>query len=150
MTDDTTVPFPPAVLRPGDIPARQRGNGASTIPLVTRAAGAEVFLNGITIFEPGAAIPLHLHNCAESVVVLDGHAVAEIDGTEHDLGPYDTTYVAGGVPHRFRNASDREPMRILWTYASVDATRTIIETGRTNRVDAEHQAPVADRHGEGS
>ena len=133
--------FPPAVLRPGRIPARQRGNGASTIPLVTRAVGAEVFLNGITIFEPGGTIPLHLHNCAECVVILEGHAVAEIDGAEHDLGPHDTTYVAGGVPHRFRNASDSEPMRILWTYASVDATRTIIESGMTTRVDAEHGAP---------
>lgn len=42
------------------------------------------------------------------------------------------------VPHRFRNASDTEPMRILWTYASVDATRTLVETGVTNRVDVEH------------
>jgi hypothetical protein len=29
-------------------------------------------------------------------------------------------------------------MRILWTYASIDATRTIVETGVTTRVDAEH------------
>jgi hypothetical protein len=46
--------------------------------------------------------------------------------------------VAAGIPHRFLNGSDSEPMRILWIYASVDATRTIIETGVTIRVDAEH------------
>jgi quercetin dioxygenase-like cupin family protein len=135
-----TARFPPAVLRHADILPRQRGNGASTVPLVTRAVGADVFLSGITIFEPGGFIPLHLHNCAESVVILEGHAIAEIDGAEHHLRPYDTTYVAAGVPHRFRNASDSAPTRILWTYASVDATRTIIETGHTGRVDAEHGA----------
>jgi putative monooxygenase len=142
MTEDQTAgrAFPPAVLRPGLIPASPRGNGASTIPLVTRAVGADAFINGITAFEPGGAIPLHLHNCAECVVILEGHAIAEIDGTRHELGPLDTTYVAGGIPHRFLNASSSEPMRILWTYASVDATRTIVETGVTTRVDAEHGA----------
>jgi putative monooxygenase len=30
-------------------------------------------------------------------------------------------------------------MRILWTYGSVDATRTIVATGVTTRIDAEHR-----------
>jgi hypothetical protein len=33
-------------------------------------------------------------------------------------------------------------MRILWTYASVDADRTIIATGETRRIDDEHSAPA--------
>jgi putative monooxygenase len=41
------------------------------------------------------------------------------------------------APHRFRNASPDAPMRILWTYASVHATRTIVATGVTSRVEAE-------------
>lgn len=130
--------FAPSVLRPGELPAHNRGGGASTVPLVTRAVGARVFLNGTTHFDGGAGIPLHTHNCPESVVILDGTAIVEIDGTEHRLERGDTTYVDAGTPHRFRNASATEPMRILWTYASVDATRTIVETGVTTRVDAEH------------
>jgi len=43
---------PAAILRPSEIPARERG-GARTIPLVTRKVGATAFINGITIFEPG-------------------------------------------------------------------------------------------------
>lgn len=134
-------PFPPLVLRPAELPAFGRGGGARTIPLVTRAGGAEVFLNGMTVFAGGGAIPLHTHNCPESVVILEGEAIVEIDGAEHHLSRWDTTYVDAGVPHRFRNASETEPMRILWTYASVDATRTILATGVTNRVDAEHATP---------
>ncbi|QUQ72460.1 cupin domain-containing protein [Kutzneria sp. CA-103260] len=132
------TPFPPAVLRPAELPKYGRGGGAATTPLVTRAVGAEVFINGMTAFEGGGAIPLHTHNCPESVVILEGEAIAEIDGVEHRLSRWDTTYVDAGVPHRFRNASETEPMRILWTYASVDATRTILATGVTARVDAEH------------
>ena len=138
MTDKT---FPPAVLRPAELTAYDRGGGARTIPLVTRPVGAEVFLTGMTIFEPGAGIPLHTHDCEECVVILDGDAVAEIDGAEHRLTRWDTTYVAAGTPHRFRNVSGSAPMRILWTYASVDATRTVVATGVTTRVDAEHGTP---------
>ncbi|TIY02262.1 MAG: cupin domain-containing protein, partial [Mesorhizobium sp.] len=50
------------VFRPDQIPAHERGGGAKTIPLVNRASGTTSFINGITIFEPGAAIPLHRHN----------------------------------------------------------------------------------------
>lgn len=131
-------PFPASVLRPAELSASSRGGGASTIPLVTSARGAQTFLNGQTLFEGGAGIALHTHNCPESVVILEGDAIVEIDGTEHLLSRFDTTYVDAGVPHRFRNASDTAPMRILWTYASVDATRTIAATGVTTRVDAEH------------
>ncbi|MEN9544470.1 MAG: hypothetical protein RLZZ598_1303, partial [Pseudomonadota bacterium] len=35
--------------------------------------------------------------------------------------------------------SDTQPMKILWIYARLDATRTITETGQTNFVSAEHR-----------
>ncbi|MFE2050961.1 cupin domain-containing protein [Streptomyces sp. NPDC059459] len=137
--------FPPAVLRPAELTSFSRGGGARTTPLVARSVGAEVFLTGQTLFEGGAGIALHTHNCPESVTILEGDAIAEIDGTEHHLTRFDTTYVAANTPHRFRNASASEPMRILWIYASVDATRTIVETGITARVDAERNQAAAER-----
>ncbi|HZH53589.1 MAG TPA: cupin domain-containing protein [Microvirga sp.] len=136
MTDTKTAAG--AVLRPTEITPADRGGGARTIPLVTKGIGSTSLLNGITSFEPGAAIPLHSHNCEESVMVLEGSAIAEIDGVEYELGPHDTTWIPSDVPHRFRNASRTEPMRIFWTYASVDATRTLIATGETRPVASEH------------
>lgn len=130
----------PAILRPKEIPARERGGGARTIPLVTRSTGSTSFINGITIFEPGAAIPLHRHNCEESVMLLEGHAIAEVDGVRHELGPQDTTFIPANLPHRFINLSETEPMKILWIYASVDADRTIVATGDTRSIDDEHKA----------
>jgi putative monooxygenase len=126
-----------AVLRAGQITPHERGGGARTIPLVTRKVGSTSMLNGITEFAPNAAIPLHTHNCEESVIVLEGEAIAELDGVQHRMGANDTTWVAAGVAHRFINASATSPMRIFWTYASVDATRTIVATGDTRSIDSE-------------
>ncbi|HTH98695.1 MAG TPA: cupin domain-containing protein [Stellaceae bacterium] len=133
----------PAILRPSEIPARQRGGGAKTIPLVTRRTGSTSFINGITIFEPGASIPLHKHNCEESVLMLEGNAIAEIDGKEYPVSTGDVTFIPAEIPHRFRNLSETEGMRIMWTYASINATRTLISTGETRSIDEEHNAAIA-------
>lgn len=128
----------PAVLRPKELKTNDRGNGARTTPLVTRKCGSNSMINGITAFDPGAAIGMHKHNCEESVMILDGEAIAEIDGVRYPLGPNDTTWIPANVPHRFINASETEPMRIFWVYASIDATRTMIDTGEEHTIDAEH------------
>ena len=130
----------PQIFRPDDMPFIERGNGARTIPLVTTAVGATSFLNGITTFEPGAAIAHHTHNCIESVMIIEGDAIVDIDGVETPLSTHDTTFVPANIPHRFKNASDTKRMRILWTYASADATRTLVESGQTGRIDAEQQS----------
>jgi quercetin dioxygenase-like cupin family protein len=143
MSDAMLKPVKPIILRPSEITPRERGGGAQTIPLVGRGIGATSFINGITTFEPGAAIPFHCHNCEESVMLLDGDAVAEIDGVEHPLQPGDMSFIPAGVRHRFRNLSETEGMRILWIYGSPDANRTNLETGATGLIDDEHRVPAA-------
>jgi quercetin dioxygenase-like cupin family protein len=118
------------VIRPDKVSPHDRGGGVRTSYLVTRALGAEQFLNGITEFDPGAELPFHSHNCEESVVVLEGTALFERDGEKTELAPFDTTFVPAGVVHRFANHGS-STMRILWTYGSVEATRTLAATGET-------------------
>lgn len=132
------TPNPPALLKPAQLAARDRGGGIRTTPLVTAKVGSRQMLNGITVIDPGAAVPLHIHNCEESVLVVSGSGRARIDGAEHDVGPNDLTWIPAGVPHFFRNPSASEPLAIFWTYASIDATRTILATGITMRIDEEH------------
>jgi quercetin dioxygenase-like cupin family protein len=127
----------PAILRPHELKTNDRGGGARTTPLVTRRCGSTSMINGITAFDPGAAIGLHFHNCEESVMVIEGEAIAEIDGVQHHLSTNDTTWIPANVPHRFINASDK-PMRIFWTYATVNATRTMVASGESRSIDAEH------------
>lgn len=134
--------FEPAILCPHELKTNERGGGARTTPLVTRACGSTSMINGITAFDPGAAIGLHMHNCEESVMVIKGEAIAEIDGVQHPLATFDTTWIPANVPHRFINPSDK-PMCIFWTYGSIDATRTIMATGETQTIDAEHKKAKA-------
>jgi quercetin dioxygenase-like cupin family protein/quinol monooxygenase YgiN len=140
----------PLVLRPSDVPGTDRGSGARTVPLVTRARGATGFLNGITSFEPGAVIAHHTHNVLESVMIVQGDAIVDIDGVRTRLRASDTTLVPANIPHHFENTSDSAPMWIFWTYASVEATRTLTESGTSSRIDAEHpeaaQAPADPVH----
>jgi len=133
-------PSKPVVLRPGEMPASDRGGGNKTIPLVSGKIGSKQFLNGITSIAPGAAIALHTHNCEESVIVIDGPAIVELDGEDHTFDTFDTVWVPANVSHRFKNPSGEKPLRIFWTYASVDATRTLVATGETHSIGSEHQA----------
>lgn len=137
MSDSPASFIRPQIFRPGELPSLDRGSGARTTPLATAARGATTFLNGITRFEPGAAIAHHRHNVTESVMVIEGEAIVDVDGVRTPLRAFDTTLVPANIPHHFENASADDPMAIFWTYASVDATRTIEATGENGRIDAE-------------
>ena len=95
-------------------------------------------LTGITVIGPGSAIQRHFHNCEETVLVLEGSGFAEVGDETREVTAADTTWIPPEVPHRFRNGSTTEPMKIFWVYASIDATRTLVETGETRPVSAEH------------
>jgi len=126
------------LIKPEGVKRHDRGGGASTTPLVTPGMGATVFITGYTEFKGGTKIPFHYHNCEESVMLVQGHAIFDIDGEEFTVKPQDVTFIPAGVPHRFRNASETEPMKILWVYGSPKATRTLVETGETRPIAAEH------------
>lgn len=132
------TPSNAALLKPEDLPRHERGGGASTTPLVTPRVGTTSFITGYTSFGGGAEIPFHSHNVQESVVLMEGRAILDIDGLEYELKPHDVTFIPPDVPHRFRNLSKTEPMKILWIYATPDATRTLTDSGATNFVSAEH------------
>lgn len=132
------TPSRAVLLKAAELPVHDRGGGARTTPLVGRQVGAQGFLTGYTEFAAGAQIPFHFHNCEESVVLIEGEAMLDIDGESHPLKAHDATYIPPGVPHRFRNLSATRPMKILWIYGSPDATRSLVETGETRPIAAEH------------
>lgn len=108
-----------------------RGDGVETRLMIGKATSdAAPFTTGTTVFPPGAAAPLHSHNCAEQVTVLEGEAEALIDDKIVKLGPMDSTFIPADVSHYFRNSGDG-PLVIFWIYGARDVTRTFSETGVT-------------------
>jgi mannose-6-phosphate isomerase-like protein (cupin superfamily) len=62
----------------------------------------------------------------------------DVGDKAYPVQAFDTTWIPPNVSHRFRNLSATKPMKILWIYASTQATRTVTETGQTRPVSAEH------------
>ena len=106
------------------------GKGVTARLLVNQDQGAETITTGTTHFAPGSDLPLHTHNCDEVVTVIEGEAIAEVDGHSYELVVNDTTFVPEGISHRFQNRGAGR-MSILWSYPSGHVTRTIVGTGLT-------------------
>ena len=124
---DTTI------MKMDKITVLDRGGGVRTWPLVvhTRVPAAK-FTTGMSVYPVGKGAPMHYHNCAEQVTVLDGRGEVEVDGAVTPLVPFDSTYIPAGHMHCFRNTGDT-PMRILWIYDSNKVTRTF--QGSTEAVE---------------
>lgn len=119
------------VIKTADVRVLDRGSGIRTTPLVTHGSVPEAAIaTGISAYPRGEGAPLHVHNCDEQVTLLEGTGEVEIEGEVTPLVPYDSTYIAGGVEHAFRNTGD-DPMVILWIYTSNRVTRTFAGSGET-------------------
>jgi putative monooxygenase len=114
--------------------------GVRTSHIVGPADGAVEGITGMTEFAPAATVPLHWHNCEETVVVLEGEALFEAAGEQHALVAGDATWTPAGVPHMFSNRG-RGLMRILWVYGRTDAARTLAMIGETSPIESEQPRP---------
>ena len=118
------------VFKIKEMKAIDRGPGLRGWPLVTDEVGSQHLTTGITEFQPGASLAMHIHNCEEQVTLLEGKATVVIHGVSYEVAAPDTTFIPPGVPHRFINNSDR-PMKIMWVYTTTHVTRTFVDTGKT-------------------
>jgi len=112
-----------------EAPAVARGGGIESVELTSPPFDDQCFIMGITTFPPGTGLPIHCHNTVEQVTLIEGEGLAEIDGDQFPVRPFDTTQVPAGQFHRFINNSS-SVMRILWVYGDTHVTRTFTD-GRT-------------------
>jgi putative monooxygenase len=121
-----------SIFRGGEIATVDRGGGVYSIPMVSRDVGAQNLMTGMTVFPPGGGIALHTHNTEESVVILEGAALCEIEQERHHLETFDAAYIPAGLRHRFSNAGTGV-LRILWIYGSIDMVRSYVEANDDQR-----------------
>jgi quercetin dioxygenase-like cupin family protein len=84
---------------------------------------------------PGAGPGLHVHTREdESMFVLEGEVRATLGDRTFDVGMGTLVHMPRGVPHGFKNVSDR-PARLLMTYTPGGFEKCFLETGKLARPD---------------
>ena len=76
------------ILRAGELPSVDRGQGVRTTYLAGRHVGSSRFMNGVTEFDPRASLQTHCHNCEESVVVLRGPGMVRLRRRDGGARPW--------------------------------------------------------------
>ena len=95
-------------------------------------------ISGTTLIPKNKSINLHYHNCEEAVFVLKGTALAQINKKKYILKEGEVCWIPPKVPHRFIN-NEKNNLKIYWTYANVNATRTDVLTKKTYKILDEHK-----------
>ena len=60
---------------------------------------------GLVTFQPGGVLPCHRHTFAESITLLQGRALVDVEGRMYELGPLDNVTIPRGIAHRVTNLS---------------------------------------------
>jgi uncharacterized cupin superfamily protein len=84
--------------------------------MLGRRAGLERTGLNLARMPPGKeSFAYHRHHCEEEwIYIIEGRAVAEIDGEHHELGPGDfVAFPTPSVPHQLRNPFDRECVYLM-------------------------------------
>ena len=103
-------------------------DGAVFCDLFAKRFGALGICGGYGLFGPGASLPCHTHHYDESITIVSGEALCQVQGKQYVLSALDTAFVPEGRPHRFINASEK-PMAMIWVYAGDEPDRTLVEPG---------------------
>jgi quercetin dioxygenase-like cupin family protein len=102
--------------------------------LFAKRLGSSGICGGYGTFQPGAALPCHVHDYDESITIVQGHAICQSEGREYALSDYDTACIPKGQPHRFINRTNK-PMAMIWVYAGDEPDRLIVEPSRCQVCD---------------
>lgn len=119
----------PVFIDPRSLPIERRSvDGTTVVDWVTLFSADRTTTSGLVVgiaeIPVGAHRPTrgHHHPQAETYVILSGLAEIRIDGhPSRILGPNEAVHIPGGVEHIALNASDVEPLRLLYMFAGIDS-----------------------------
>lgn len=127
---------PPELMRPdrpevmnavGSGPKVDLARGVTFECLVGKHNQARRLTTGIVTFAPGAMLPYHNHPFSESITLLSGAAIVEVEGRSYSLRKLDNVVVPTGRVHAARNPSTTEPAVFHIALATDTPTRTLVE-----------------------
>jgi putative monooxygenase len=105
--------------------------GTRFFDLFAARFGSVGICGGYGEFQPGTSLPCHVHDFDESITIIAGEAVCQVQGRRYVLSGYDTAFVPEGRPHRFLNESN-DLMAMIWVYGGSEPERTLVATDYCN------------------
>lgn len=85
--------------------------GVSFECLVGAHNGARNLTTGFVTFEAGAVLPYHRHTSTESITLLDGTLIVEVEGRSYRLNHLDNLTIPAGASHRAECPAGSSPAR---------------------------------------
>jgi quercetin dioxygenase-like cupin family protein len=96
---------PEVMNRPGSGPQIEIADGIMLDCLVGKHNQARNLTTGIVSFGPNAILPYHLHSRGESITILQGELLFDVEGRRYRLGKMDNLTIPAGLPHQAVNLS---------------------------------------------
>lgn len=128
------LPRPPESMRPdrpevmnpiGSGRVIEIASGVSFECLVGAHNHARKLTTGVVTLAPGAVLPYHSHTFGESVTLLSGRMMFEVEGRMYTLEAFDNVTVPRGLAHSASNRSSAEPAVLHIAMATEVPTREL-------------------------
>lgn len=90
---------------PGSGPQLEVAPGVKFDCMVGAHNQARNLTTGLVTFAPGAVLPRHRHTFAESITLLAGRVLVDVEGRQYEIGPLDNVTIPRGLAHKVTNLS---------------------------------------------
>lgn len=127
---------PPASVRPnrpevisklGSGPKREIQPGVVFECLVGGHTNAKNLTTGLVTVAATGQLAYHTHPTSESITLLEGDGVVEVEGRRYKLSPLDNVVVPPGIAHSVVNASSEKDARFNIAFPTTTPARELIE-----------------------
>lgn len=88
---------------------------------------ARKLTTGIVRFDPAIHLAYHTHPCTESITLLEGSAVVEVEGRRYRLVPFDNVVIPPGVAHAVENTSTQRGAAFHIAFPTDAVSRELVE-----------------------
>lgn len=131
-----------SINRPGAGLFIELARGVNFECLVGQHNHAKQLTTGLATFDPEATLPYHRHPFSESITLLSGTAMLDIEGRRYKLDVMDNAVLPPGLPHQAVNLSRDEPAVFHVAMASSDPTRELVDRFFSRRTMPQGAPPI--------
>jgi 2-keto-3-deoxy-L-rhamnonate aldolase RhmA/quercetin dioxygenase-like cupin family protein len=115
----------------GTGPKREIQPGVVFECLVGGHNGAKSLTTGVVTVSPTVQLAYHTHPTTESITLMEGQGVVEVEGRRYNLSPLDNVVVPPGVAHSVINSSREKNARFSIAFPTTTPARELVDTSFT-------------------